>query len=174
MLRFFLSLISCLCAFVITSCTQADAQKSTSAERFERQAGFERLVQSANLIVIAEVSEPTTLPDTPQEKVKKPSDVQIDLEKEIDRAREATEETARTLTGLNLSSFVKLKTVETLKGPSTNILSIEASTEDLKKAEPGQLFLIFMGVNHPDAIKLISTVNDPWVQKIKNEIAESN
>jgi len=172
MLRFCLMLMSSLFSLSVASCTNAETGKALEVQNIEMPLAFEELVQSVNLIVIAEIVEQPSVSDDSKERVEKPDAVKIDLEKEIDRAREATEETARTFTGLGLAPFVQLKTVKTLKGPKTNILSIEASTDELKIAEPGQLYVIFMGVNHPDAIKQISSLSDPWVQKIQEELAQ--
>lgn len=167
MLRFSLMLMSSVFSLSVASCTNAETNKISDVQNVEAPLTFDKLVQSANLIVIAELVEPSSLSKDQIEKTENPDALKIDLEKEIDRA---TEETARTFSGMGLAPFVQLKTVESLKGPKTNILSIEASTDALKNAEPGQLFVIFMGVDHPDAIKLISSRKDPWVQKIKEEL----
>lgn len=169
MLRFYLMLMSSLFSLSVASCTNAEANKASDVQNVDVLLAFDKLVQSANLIVIAEIVEELSVSDDAKEREEKPDEIKIDLEKETDRARE---ETARTFSGMGLDPFVQLKTVETLKGPKTNILSIEASTDSLKKAEPGQLFVIFLGMDHPDAIKQILSLDDPWVLKIKEELTQ--
>lgn len=124
------------------------------------------LVKAASIILIAEVQvvqSPSKTPNTAQS-----SDSKIDLQKELDRTRE---ETSRTYTGLTVGSLVRLNTVETLKGPKTQILSIPITDSDLQKAAPGNLYLIMMGPNHPDAIRPLFSIKDPWVEQVKAALA---
>jgi len=119
------------------------------------------LVQSATAVLIAKV-DPLAPKAEPQDaEIDAP---RIDLEKELDRVRE---ETARSFKNINLGAMVRMKTVQTLKGPKTDILSIPATTEALQKAEAGQLFLVMFGVTDENAVRPIESFDDPWVAQVK-------
>jgi len=130
---------------------------------------LKNLVEASSIILIAKVE----IPRTSSEKIEKskPADNQIDLQKELDRARE---ETSRTFSGLNVGKLIHLNTVETLKGPQTQSLSLPMTDPDLKNAITGDLFLIMMGSNHPDAIRKISSVEDSWVERVKKALSPTN
>lgn len=124
------------------------------------------LTKTASIIVIAEVQPETPLPV--KSNTNEPANIKIDIQKEFDKARE---ETAYSSTGLNVGSTIRLKTLETLKGPQTQILLLPTTHQDFKSAASGDLFVVMMGSNHPDAIKAISSVDDLWVQQVKAAIS---
>lgn len=154
---------------------QADAPKLRLAAQATDGTTLQSLIAAAPAILIAEVTQeqPSATPaarSEPSEPTEpREEDYKIDLQKELDRARE---ETSRTFTGFNIGPLIRLKTVDTLKGPATDILTLPATDADFKTAAPGDLFLIIMGNTHPDAVRPISSLEDPWVAEVKAALAE--
>jgi len=172
------TLLLCLCLLLLgvlllpSAFSHADENKGP--EKPEAEASnvqteeqiIKTLVETASIILIAKVQNAPPSPEKLENE--KPSEPKIDLQKELDRARE---ETTQTFSGLDVGPLIRLRTIETIKGPQTQILSIPNTDEDLKRAMPGDFFLIMLGVNHPDAIKPISSMDDPWVKRVKLALA---
>jgi len=156
-----LSLIMLVAAlgFSAQAC-QAHHTEDDTASKIETVAP-NYIVQAATAVLIARV-EP--LAPGAEPKGSQTDAPTIDLKKELDRARE---ETARSFKNINLGTMVRMKTVQTLKGPKTDILSIPATTEALQNAEPGQLFLVMFGVTDENAVRPIQSLDDPWVAQVK-------
>ena len=146
-------------AFFAPAC-QAHHTETDATPKVET-AALGDLVQSATAVLIARV-EPLAPAAEPEGSEKDAPT--IDLQKELDRARE---ETARSFKNINLGQMVRMKTVQTLKGPKTDILSIPATTEALQNAKEGQLFLVMFGVTDENAVRPIKSVDDPWVAQVK-------
>jgi len=66
-----------------------------------------------------------------------------------------------------MGATLPLNTLQTLKGPKTARLSLPINNQAFLNARPEDLFLIMLGTNHPDAIKSIATLDDPWVKQVK-------
>lgn len=150
-------------AFFTQSCQAHQHQHEIKNEAVTsvETTSLNELVQAATAVLIAEV-EPLAPKAEPQDA--ETDAPRIDLEKELDRARE---ETARSFKNINLGAMVRMKTVQTLKGPKTDILSLPATTEALQKAEAGQLFLVMFGVTDENAVRPIESFDDPWVAQVK-------
>lgn len=147
---------------------QADAPQLTRAAEAPDATSLQSRVSAAPAILIAEVTVEQPATETPATENQE-EDLKIDLQKELDRARE---ETSRTFTGFNIGALIRLKTVKTLKGPATDILTLPATDADFKTAQPGDLFLIIMGNTHPDAVRPISSLEDPWVAEVQGMLGE--
>ena len=156
-----LSFIALVCLGALFSSTLSQAQVENKPEAKATQP-INDLVKTASIILIAEVLNDQSSLSTPQST--DVPDKKIDIQKELDRAREETTYSSK---ALDIGSMVRLKTLETLKGPQTQILSLPITHKTLKDAAPGDLFLVMMGSNHPDAIRAISSIEDPWVQHVK-------
>ena len=134
------------------------------------QISTEDLVRSAPVIFIAEVINdplPTQVQHDPQKTQK------LDLERELRRVREGRKsQEERVYTNINIvdTNLIHLKTTETLKGPKTALLQLPMTDPDYDSAQVGDLFLIMLGTQHPDAVKAIKSVNDNWVKQVKSFI----
>ena len=129
------------------------------------QISLDELVKSAPVILLAEVIDSPSNIQTPKnhDNVQKP-----DLERALKRATEGhglKEERVYLDLKMDLKT-IRLKTTQTLKGPKTDILGLPMTDKDFNSAKTGDLFLIMLGVQHPDAIKKVRSNQDPWVKRV--------
>lgn len=134
------------------------------------QLSLTQLVNSAPVILVAEIIDTSfSSPNIKQKQRIQPN--VLDLKRELKKATEgqnAEGERANFDIKIADSPVKKLKTVQTLKGPNTGILSIPMADSDFDSAQNGDLFLIMLGVNHPDAILKIKSLNDPTLKHIQS------
>lgn len=140
---------------------------SESSKIESLETDLEILVESSAVVLIAEVQAISNSSQKTDDDNVVPHDTKINLQKELDRARE---ETSYVSSGLNVGALIHLQTIETLKGPTTEKLSLPNTHTAFQGAEEGDLFLIMMGTTHPDAIRKISSVEDNWVQIVKEAL----
>lgn len=148
--------------------SQPDSISSSKNDK-SPQISLEQLVQSAPVILLAEVIAPSSKIQTHNndDNLQK-----LNLEKEIKtvtEGREVNEERAYFDLKMDIET-IKLKTVQTLKGPKTDILGLPMTDTDFDSAQTGDLFLIMLGVQHPDAIKKVKSNKDKWVKRVTSII----
>jgi len=145
-------------------------QTKPTVAKLTSLSSIDKLVKSAPVILIAE------LIGTPSEKLKsnaQPINSKLNLEKELKKVTEHEKSGGeRVYFDLQADNFKtrRFKTIQPLKGPNTDILSLPTTDLDVETAKSGDLFVIMLGVQDPDAILPIKSLSDPLVQHIQSII----